>query len=84
MFNFENLKDPQMADLFEETIASKFAAFNLLEEIIDNLTESIYEALIDWSTWQKQDLCDSWKTPRKEEKMAVSPFWTTVKSIKKS
>ena len=42
-FNFEKLKDPEVADLFEATIGGKFAALNLLEENIDNRTENIHE-----------------------------------------
>ena len=46
-FNLENLKDPEVADLFEATTGGKFAALNLLEENIDNLAENIRGALVD-------------------------------------
>ena len=46
-FNLERLKDPKVADLFKATIGGKFAALNLLEENIDNLTENIHGALVD-------------------------------------
>ena len=45
-FNLERLKDPDVADLFEATIGGKFAALNLLEEKIDNLTQKIHGALV--------------------------------------
>ena len=41
------MKDPAAADLFKTTIEGKFAVPNLLEENIDNLTESIHGALVD-------------------------------------
>ena len=37
-FDHEKRKDPQAADLFEATVGGTFAAPNLLEENIDNLT----------------------------------------------
>ena len=46
-FNIEKLTDPQAADLFEATIACRFAALNLLEENIDSLTENIHGELIN-------------------------------------
>ena len=47
MFNLEMLKDPKVADLFEATIGVKFAALDLREENIDNLTEDIHGAHVD-------------------------------------
>ena len=69
-FNLENLKDPEVADLFEATIDGKFAALNLLEENIDNLTANIHGALVDTAsevlrkpgkkkkTWMTNDILD--------------------------
>ena len=44
-FNLE-MKDPQ-ADLFGATIGGKFAALNLLEENMDNLTDNTQGSLVD-------------------------------------
>ena len=41
-FNLEKLKDAQLADLLKATIGGKFAAFNLLEENMDNLAGNIH------------------------------------------
>ena len=42
-FNLEKLKDPEVADLFEVAFGGRFAALNLLEENLDNLTENTME-----------------------------------------
>ena len=46
-FNLEKLRYTQVADMFGVTIGGKFAALNLLEEIIENLTENNHRVLIE-------------------------------------
>ena len=44
--NLEKLNEPQVADLFEATIAGTFAVVNLLEPNIDSFTEDIDGTLV--------------------------------------
>ena len=82
-FNLERLKDPEVTDLFEVMIGDKFAALNLLEENIDNLTENIHGTLVNtasevhdkarkkkkpWMTNVIQDLCDTRRILKKRRK----------------
>ena len=94
--NPEDLKDMEVADLFEATIGGKVAALNLLEENINNITENVHGALVDTAsevpgkarkkkkkprmTNDSLDLCDRRK--EKEEKKALRQCRTTVMSIK--
>ena len=99
-FNLVKLKDTEVADLFEATVACKFAALNPLEENIDNLTENIHGAFVDkapevlenvrkkknpWMTNDILDLCGRRRNPPKKlTKRALWQYRSTAKSIKQS
>lgn len=79
-FDLDKLKDPQIVEIFQATLGGKFAALNVLDKDVDELSNEIDTALLTsaeevlgkqrskkqpWITNEALDLCDKRRELRK-------------------
>ena len=81
-FDLERLEDPEIAEIFEAKIGGRFAALNILDKDINELTTSFNEGVLEtaeevvgrqrkkhkpWVTNDILDLCDERREKKKEK-----------------